>query len=754
MIIDKEVSLYLKNKNESLINALAKIEVNEVGSVVLVDDEGKLSGILTDGDFRRWVLSGGSIEVKVSEVMNKDWVSAKITDSPEKISMLIDDKTKFIPLVDRVGRCVAIAKKRTSSFKIGDRLIGEGHGCFVIAEIGNNHNGSIDTAYELVDQAVDAGADCAKFQMRDLSSLYGEEWNAFNPSEDLGSQYTIDLLSRFQLTNDDLFRVFDYCESKGIIPLCTPWDIPSIGVLEKYGVKGYKSASADFTNHDLLSKLAATGKPIISSTGMTNDNDIKDSIGFLKKAGAEFALLHCNSTYPTPFKDINLRYMLQLKRIGECAVGYSSHDRGINICVGAVALGANIIEKHFTLDRNMEGNDHKVSLLPGEFSDMVVAIKQLEQSLCEQNFRSLSQGELMNREILGKSLVINTTIEKGEIIEYKMLDVRSPGKGLLPNQKELIVGKPAGRRLKCGDMLFLSDTKSEEIKPRSYNFKHKYGIPVRYHDLKELESKSNFDLLEFHLSYKDMELDPGLFLDRQYEQKLIVHAPELYPNDHILDLCALDADYRTLSIQYLNSVVDITRKLSNWFKSSVKPKLIVNVGGFSYEKPLDINERNSRYQILLESLEQIDKESVEILPQTMPPFPWHFGGQRHQNLFIDANEIVKFSAQYGYRVCFDISHSKLACNHFCWSFSEFTNKVLPYSAHLHIADASGEDGEGLQIFEGDIDFQAFFDNFKHYAPTASFIPEVWQGHKNGGEGFWIALDRLEKVFSGTNKTNE
>ena len=134
----------------------------------------------------------------------------------------------------------------------------------------------------------------------------------------------------------------------------------------------------------------------------------------------------------------------------------------------------------------------------------------------------------------------------------------------------------------------------------------------------------------------------------------------------------------------------------------------------------------------------------------MPPFPWHFGGQGNQNLFIEAKEIEDFCSKYGYRVCFDISHSKLACNHFSWSFSEFAKKVMPYSAHLHIADAVGTDGEGIQILEGEIDFLGFFEAFKRHAPTASFIPEVWQAHKNGGEGFWIALDRLEKVFSGTN----
>jgi N-acetylneuraminate synthase len=139
-------------------------------------------------------------------------------------------------------------------------------------------------------------------------------------------------------------------------------------------------------------------------------------------------------------------------------------------------------------------------------------------------------------------------------------------------------------------------------------------------------------------------------------------------------------------------------------------------------------------------------DSVEIIPQTMPPFPWHFGGQRYHNLFVDPQDTVEFCQKYGYRVCLDVSHSKLACNHHHLSFKEFVEAVGSYTAHLHIADAEGVDGEGLQIGEGEIDFPALAEDLDTTAPQASFIPEIWQGHKNEGEGFWIALERLEKLL--------
>jgi N-acetylneuraminate synthase len=519
-----------------------------------------------------------------------------------------------------------------------------------------------------------------------------------------------------------------------------------VDVLESYGIAGYKSASADLTNHDLLHRLARTGKPMICSTGMSTEAEIREATSLLRSAGAQFALLHCNSTYPAPFKDLNLHYMQSLRQVGECPVGYSSHDRGINIAVAAVALGANILEKHLTLDRTMEGNDHRVSLLPQEFAEMVIGMRQVEQALGGVVARKLSQGELMNREALGKSLMINVALEPGEIIEDHMLEVRSPGRGLQPNRRQAIVGKAAKRKLRPGDTLFPSDLGEQISSPRNFLFKRPFGIPVRYHDLKSMVACSNFDLMEFHLSYKDLEENERSYFDRVLDMDLVVHAPELFENDHVLDLCSLDSDYRELSIRHLRRVIEIAKRLQPWFSRSKRPRIVINAGGFTQDRPLDKGERSARYNLILDSLSKIDLDGIEIIPQTMPPFPWHFGGQRYQNLFMDPDETADFCRKNGYRVCLDTSHSKLACNHHHWSFSKFVTKVGPFTAHLHIADASGVDGEGLQINEGDIDFPSLGRDLLAVAPQASFIPEIWQGHKNGGAGFWCALERLEGHF--------
>jgi sialic acid synthase SpsE/sugar phosphate isomerase/epimerase len=745
LIVDRNIAPFVVSDEESIRSAIAKIDLNREGLIICTDEKGELQGVLTDGDFRRWLLQAEvpNLDQEIGKIINRNISTAKLGDSTDRINALLSDKVKFLPLIDSDGRLAAIARKRGNQITIGKAKVGTGNSAFVIAEIGNNHNGDLEIAKKLVDHAVLGGADCAKFQLRDLTTLYSNAGNASDPSEDLGSQYTLDLLSRFQLSRDDMFRVFDYCYSKKIIPLCTPWDMASVEALELYGIEGYKSASADLTNPELLTRLASTGKPMICSTGMSTENEIREAVSVLKRVGAQYALLHCNSTYPAPFKDLNLRYMGTLRQLGECPVGYSSHDRGINIAIAAVALGANIIEKHFTLDRSMEGSDHRVSLLPHEFAEMVTGIRQTEEAMGGIEPRRISQGELMNRESLGKSLVINVDLQVGDVIEGHMLDIRSPGRGLQPNKKASLIGKTAKRQLRKGDTLFPSDLGELSAKARNYSFKRPFGIPVRYHDLSTLAIQSNFDLLEFHLSYKDMEEDAARFFDKKCDMDFVVHAPELFGGDHVLDLCSLDEKYRALSIDNLRKVVAVALRLKPWFDRSVRPQIVINAGGFTQDKPMDRAERAIRYEMILDALGQVDLSQVEIIPQTMPPFPWHFGGQRFQNLFLDPDETADFCRNNSFRICLDTSHTKLACNHHHWSFSEFLRKVGPYTAHIHIADASGVDGEGLQINEGDIDFQSMGRDLRKYAPGASFIPEIWQGHKNGGEGFWRALELLE-----------
>lgn len=749
MIIDRDIAPHIVFVEDAVLVALNKISANKSGAVLAVSETGRLEGIVTDGDIRRWLVSQSDIDlsVPVSTIANRQFVSCGVDDTPEVIRSRFSERIHFVPLINRSGHLVAIAHDRTASLQLGRLKIGSDSPILVIAEIGNNHNGSLSLAKRLVDLAKEAGADVAKFQMRDLSSLYRNQGDAGDCREDLGTQYTLDLLSRNQLTTEEMYAVFDYCRSLGIVPLCTPWDEVSVDRLEAYGIEGYKVASADLTNHVLLRRLAATRKPLLCSTGMADEREIRQAVELLRGHGAPFMLLHCNSTYPAPFKDVHLNYLPQLRRLGGCEVGYSGHERGHAVPLGAVALGAKVIEKHFTIDRSMEGNDHRVSLLPGEFAEMVKAIRELEEALGSDSPRQITQGELINRESLAKSVVSRRTIAAGAVITEDMLDIRSPGQGLQPNRLHELVGRAAVRDMQAGDVFFPSDLNDVRAEARAYRFSRPWGIPVRYHDVRKMLAMTNPDLLEFHLSYKDLEEDISRHLDEHYDLGVVVHAPELFAGDHVLDLCSADESYRQRSIGELQRVVEVARELAQHFGRTIRPCIVTNVGGFSQDGPLPASVLPELQDRLLTSLAALDSTGVEIIPQTMPPFPWHFGGQRYHNLFVTPDEISEFCREHGYRVCLDVSHSKLACTRFGLSFSEFVNLVGPYVAHLHIADAKGVDGEGLQIGEGEIDFRDLGRQLAAVSPEASFIPEIWQGHTNNGEGFWLALSRLEKAFA-------
>jgi len=623
---------------------------------------------------------------------------------------------------------------------IGKHEVG-GDRTFVIAEVGNNHNGSLERAIHMVDLAAEMGADCVKFQMRHLNEVYRRR-SLRKDGEDLNTEYVLDLLQRFELTVADHQRLAIYCTQKEIFYLCTPWDRLSVEALEKLDVAAYKVASADLTNLPLLDKIAATGKPLIVSTGMSRRLEVQTSVNLLNNRGAQFVLLHCNSTYPAPFHDIQLRWMNELRKMHPL-VGYSGHERGTAVSMAAVALGACVIERHFTLDRTMEGPDHAASLEYAEFKRLIEGIREIEQALGDGQERRLSQGEMINRENLGKSLVAAADLPRGTVLTPDHIKVRSPGQGLSPQYYERLIGRTLQHDLADEEYFFPSDLGGDCINPRDYSFRRPWGVPVRYHDFEQYHRRVAPDLFEFHLSYTDMGLDPADFLKGPYECDFVVHAPELFAGSHLMDLASPDDEYRAQSLRETQRVIDLTRALKRFFPRTQRPLIVANIGGFTMDAPLPPPLIEGYYKRFMESLAALDMEGVELVPQTQAPFPWHFGGQRYQNLFMRIDEIVQWCEKLSLRMCFDTSHSRLTCTYLGLEFDEFARKIAPFTAHLHLGDAKGLNGEGLQIGEGEIDFRRLGSILDAGCPQASFIPEIWQGHKNGGEGFWIALEKLE-----------
>ncbi len=749
MIIEGSVAPYVMLAEDSLLAALGKISANRARIIFLVNERGQLQGSLSDGDFRRWLLANPDADLNSAALVaaNPNPVTARTGAAAATLEPLFRAGRDKIPLLDELGRLQAIASATRPPMVIGRHTIGEGNPALVIAEIGNNHQGDVKLAKHLVDLAADSGADIVKFQLRDLDSLYRKSGANLTDGEDLGPQYTLNLLAKFNLPAEKMIEVLDHCKQVGIEAICTPWDLPSLEVLVDYGPPALKIASADLTNHELLAAASASHLPLVVSTGMATEAEIADSVRLLHSQGAQFALLQCQSTYPAPYKDVNLRYMDRLAEIGDCPVGYSGHERGYHVPLAAVARGAAIIEKHFTVDRGLEGNDHKVSLLPDEFASMVAEIRDLESALGSAAPREVSTGELMNRANLAKSLVAARRIVVGEVIGGSDVLVKSPGRGLQPNHRGELVGRTARRTIEAGDFFYTGDLTDDPITARRYAFRRPWGLPVRYHDTFTLLPESNPDFLEFHLSYKDVEVDyHEVFDGKKLPIGYAVHTPDLYAGDFMIDLASQDDRTWQRSIVELGKVLDIARGLRPYFTPELDPVVIVTVGGFLRDRFATVEERDAMYARVAEALKRVDQSGVRLTPQTMPPFPWLMGGQQHHNLFMTPEDTVAFCETYGYQVTLDVSHSKLAANWARRPFSEFVELMAPHTAHLHVVDAHGVDGEGDQVGDGEVDFAVLAEQCDRLCPQAGFIPEIWQGHVNNGEGFWVALDRLETWF--------
>ncbi len=620
------------------------------------------------------------------------------------------------------------------TIKIGDRLIGDGHPTYVIAEIGVNHNGILDLALELIDVAADAGADAVKFQKRSLDKLYARKYLENANSGEKTLRYMLPILQRVELSEHAYHKIVEHCQKRGITFLCSAFDVESADFLESLDVPAYKVASADLTNLPLLDHLAKFGKPLILSTGMSRIDEVDFTVDFLKEREVEFALLHCNSTYPAAFEDINLRFMNQLRKYG-VPVGYSGHERGIAVSTVASAIGASIIERHITLDRTMDGPDHAASLEPQGFKKMVRDIRQVAAALGTGEEKFISRGEILNREVLGKSLVAARRIEPGETITAEMVTVKGPALGLSPQRYTELVGRTAERVIEEDEPFLESDLGIKFSLDVDHVLPMDYGFTVRFRDFHEmLVYKPR--MLEFHFTDQDLdEHYPGGDFDLQ----LVVHAPEFWDRT-LVDLCSMDERQRKGSIALIQKAIDLTREMSPHFRGV--PKVIAHPGGMSLDHP--IQEKERLYDNLRRSVEELDAAGVELLLENLPPHPWYFGGQWLTNAFMDACEIRDFIAPLGLNMCYDTSHHKLYCN---WAHVDFYEQVavlLPYIRHLHLADGAGLDGEGLQIGEGTIDWVHFFKVIGDYRGT--MIPEIWRGHQRQGEGFLIAIKRLSDAY--------
>jgi N,N'-diacetyllegionaminate synthase len=318
---------------------------------------------------------------------------------------------------------------------------------FIIAEAGVNHNGSIELAFQLVDAAVEAGADAVKFQTFKSENLVlkNTQKAEYQKKTTNSTESQFEMLKKLELSFDTFKKISNYCDDKGIAFLSTPFDHSSIDLLKQLGLEIFKIPSGEITNLPYLRHIGSLAKKVILSTGMSTLKEVGDALNILVDSGMKkenISVLHANTMYPTPMEDVNLNVLQTIRKEFDVAVGYSDHTLGMEVDIAAVAIGATIIEKHLTLDKAMNGPDHKASLEPKELKAMVSAIRNIEKAM-GSSVKIVTPSEQINKNIVRKSIIAKCIIKKGERFTEDNLTVKRPGTGISPMKWDKVIGTVA-----------------------------------------------------------------------------------------------------------------------------------------------------------------------------------------------------------------------------------------------------------------------------------------------------------------------
>lgn len=623
--------------------------------------------------------------------------------------------------------------------RLHEVLTGQSNHVYVIAEIGINHEGCLATALALIDAAKSAGVDAVKFQKRNLSSIYSASVIDDPNSQEWNIEYLIETLKRVELSEDDFVKIREHCMSAQLELIITPFDEISADFVNSQGVVAFKNASCNMLNFRLLDKMISKNLPILISTGMWSDEDIQRACSYLDAKGARYCLLLSNSTYPCPYEDICLSYLGKLKEYSS-VIGYSGHERGTFIPIAAVAMGAKIIEKHITFDRNKTGLDHKASMEPEEWCEMVHQIRLLQKSMGEMKLAN--QAELLARQSFCLSPYALVEIEKGTVLCEKDFIWRAPGKGIYQHEMSDYIAVPTAMAIKSGECITKSHFQQTTQAIKDWvipKYRKKWGVKCRFHDYLEY-SVLSAPVIEFHCSQKDIyDSTSGIC---STSSQLVVHAPEIV-DMMLVDICSNDERQRSRSLDILQDTINKTITMSADFPG--KPKLVVHFGGMQLDSSK--NEKALREELLGRAISNFaklsfDKSRIDILPENLPPKPWYLGGEWNQYGFMTEGDIMSFCDHFGLKMTLDICHAQLYCRSCDQPLVEYARRVKKYVSHVHISDATGVGGEGVQVHDGEINFQAVLQELGDC--NYSWVTEIWAGHTNNGQGTYKAMQELSK----------
>jgi sialic acid synthase SpsE/sugar phosphate isomerase/epimerase len=606
-----------------------------------------------------------------------------------------------------------------------------------ICEIGLNHEGSMEKARYLIDKICEAGGKYVKFQYR---SKAGVEETLL--AKEIGAEYIGEYIRRTYLNFEEYSRLDQYARRKGLTSLFSVWDCAAACEIKELGHKVVKIGSGDLSNIHLVKQCQELGLELIVSTGLHTGEETREILSTYKQWGVRFLAMHCQSTYPAPHHHLHLGFIKELEEITGLGVGYSCHSLDNYILPLALGLGARFFEKHVTFSRSGTGNDHKASILPSELEEVLGMLQRLSTTGYKNRDRPLSPGERLNQLALRKGARSKVDTGKDAIIQEEEIEPSYEAGGV--SIYELVMKKlgPTRRAIKKGEIV-RREHFQQEGRFMEYRLEA-FGLPCRFHDAKEVIKRFRPTWVEYHLSLKDLDRIEDYRLPHAWT---CFHAPDYFEGDFFL--CTRDDEKTEQSFSHLRSLgKQVTELLQrSGYRQTVKPHVVVSIGNET-----EVSERLSKrevqecYENCGKMLNKLNKEfELEFIPQTLPERAWYLGGQRRINTFANPDEVLDFCSKYKINICYDTAHTILACNSLGKDWATYTESLYRIARSVHLADAEGVDNEGLQIGEGELTR----DVIRSIGlGKKTWMPEIWQGHREDYKGFSDALDIIQGILDG------
>lgn len=600
----------------------------------------------------------------------------------------------------------------------------------VIAELGINHNGSEKQARELIDAAAQAGVWGVKFQYRNLANSYA------GGDKQIGDEILQEEIKRNFLTTDQIMTLTDYGKKQGLsvgISFFSPEDCEDFGVqIDVFDF--FKVPSVEFTNLPLIEHIEKYQVPSLISTGAYTEARIRDVLGHLDPK--IWTPMHCVSNYPVSIVNSRLGYIQHLQGRWAGPVGYSSHDEYWETCLLALQLGATVIERHITMDKNDDGLDHSSSSTPDEFSRLVAFANTMNLVMAGNVDRVPNQGELLNLQNLGRSYYAKSAIQAGKTVGLDDIVLRSPRVGLGQEEAQNLLGKKAVRNVNPGSVIdrsvFLT---SADLSDDIFEFARAkaLSLPVRFHDFEPITNRFPIGRYEFHLSFRDMEeaIDVAHFSsDHEYS----VHLPDYISPTQLIDPFSTDAAQRHASHAILEKTAVFAKKLED--RTGARAPV---VGSFSVLN----GSLETFYSDVAALVEAHDVKGIQLMPQWLPPIAWYFGGAVGLSVMNNVEDVA-FLKRLKIPICMDVCHLAMGDTVFDLVADEVIDDLRSNIGHLHLADAVGFDGEGVGFGDGDVKNQTAIEKAMSF--DCAKVVEVWQGHLDQGAGFAAALLKLNEMF--------